>query len=1140
MSLYHVWCLGVKAQEAITGGVMATVLFESFVENFKTAVDAGLFATSTQIMREYKLLRSVIYSGAFKDQKNTGAYEDLLADLKTIKNSVINKQQSQQNNVNINDMPVLEQFEYIGNELNLFKRLMKIVNIDDNKDNKSMLISEIIKLTRSCNQIKSGSNKLSAYKRELRNMLTILGYKTDAKSQDRTKLISKIQFRMAVFKSKAWSNLYGYNIADDFLQICKEIKKIEVPTPEMLDFLKIDIKKLELDKKLEQQTTLLTDKIRNFRHHVGALALDYNYVGEFHSICQEINQLPAPTAEMLDFLNTNIDIIMQKIMKKREEKSADLVRAKIQRFKAHAKDMFSRYDYQKKYDEICHSIDNLENPPHDVYDFKEQGKAIIFVKEQIMVYKNSKSDDFKETYDKIHAEIIKYDLQDIFEKAIKQIYIVHIQNWFSEHVEKNENGDRFQIDEKQAMVVVDEHKNLLVQALAGSGKTGTVIAKIIYLVAICKVSPSEIIAFAFNRDAADEINARLKKVKVNGQNIVTDDIATTFHALAYRRTEHAKILIDERNAFVQDIIKQEISKEEIYELFRKEATQINDEKTYQELRYQKYKTLGNQDVKSRAEKFIADFLFEHGIPYRYEPCVYINNVLNISFPEYKDFLNEKKEVKPDFVLTNQKIVWEHWGISGHEMSNEIEQINKKGVIGSYEAYKANMDWKRKFYRREWLDPQKEANEYASYVKEWTDFIETSYEPGLSREDFEQQIKTLLNSKGIKTEMLSRAELVDKVAEKQINNFTELVVQFIDRVENNYINELDVLLGKIRQCPDGGRERIFLDIALRVYNSYCKKLEEDPVYDMDFNMLMNKATADIIANPDNFADIAKKRFVFIDEFQDFTKLFYGFIQSIRSINKTCRMVCVGDEYQAINRFAGSDIKYFKHFKEFFGTDSKKLMLSTNYRSNNDIVKAGCDFLRMHFDENIDFTSTKAGQNSVCCTDISRKKPSGSKENRYLEQVVQIISDNKTKGSITILHRNRKLSFMTKSSDIHGERSHRKELHEFLALVRNECVKKNIMSEQDFSEKVTIDTIHKSKGLEADVVIFLETDTDVISSIHPNLSLFSIFGDTPEIVMADEKRLFYVAITRAKEQLWLLYDGDENKSDFLNGLPLSKKE
>ena len=125
-----------------------------------------------------------------------------------------------------------------------------------------------------------------------------------------------------------------------------------------------------------------------------------------------------------------------------------------------------------------------------------------------------------------------------------------------------------------------------------------------------------------------------------------------------------------------------------------------------------------------------------------------------------------------------------------------------------------------------------------------------------------------------------------------------------------------------------------------------------------------------------------------------------------------MVCVGDEYQAINRFAGSDIKYFKHFKEFFGTDSKKLMLSTNYRSNNDIVKAGCDFLRMHFDENIDFTSTKAGQNSVCCTDISRKKLSGSadisckklsgsKENRYLEQVVQIISDNETKDSIKIL-------------------------------------------------------------------------------------------------------------------------------------------
>ena len=62
--------------------------------------------------------------------------------------------------------------------------------------------------------------------------------------------------------------------------------------------------------------------------------------------------------------------------------------------------------------------------------------------------------------------------------------------------------------------------------------------------------------------------------------------------------------------------------------------------------------------------------------------------------------------------------------------------------------------------------------------------------------------------------------------------------------------------------------------------------------------------------------------------------------------------------------------------------------------------------------------------------------------------------------------------------------------------------------------------KSKGLEAEIVVLLEMDSEVIKSHHPHSAIFQIFGDTLEVESADQDRLIYVALTRAKRQLYLL--------------------
>ena len=80
----------------------------------------------------------------------------------------------------------------------------------------------------------------------------------------------------------------------------------------------------------------------------------------------------------------------------------------------------------------------------------------------------------------------------------------------------------------------------------------------------------------------------------------------------------------------------------------------------------------------------------------------------------------------------------------------------------------------------------------------------------------------------------------------------------------------------------------------------------------------------------------------------------------------------------------------------------------------------------------------------------------------------------------------------------------------------------MSVKEFNEKVQVMTMHKSKGLEAEVVIILEADEGVIPKTHPDTQLYGVFGETEEVAWADQARLFYVAMTRAKRRLYIIHD------------------
>ena len=92
------------------------------------------------------------------------------------------------------------------------------------------------------------------------------------------------------------------------------------------------------------------------------------------------------------------------------------------------------------------------------------------------------------------------------------------------------------------------------------------------------------------------------------------------------------------------------------------------------------------------------------------------------------------------------------------------------------------------------------------------------------------------------------------------------------------------------------------------------------------------------------DLRQLRFVMIDEFQDFSRMFLELTRAIRSANPDVRFFAVGDDWQAINAFAGSDLKFFKNFEKYFNQETRTLSIRTNYRSASSIVKTGNSVMR----------------------------------------------------------------------------------------------------------------------------------------------------------------------------------------------------
>ena len=699
------------------------------------------------------------------------------------------------------------------------------------------------------------------------------------------------------------------------------------------------------------------------------------------------------------------------------------------------------------------------------------------------------------------------------------------------------------LDDEQIRANARPEDRLLITARAGSGKTRTLCAKAALSIHDEGLYADQVLILAFNKAAALTVKERLE----NGGQVKDYRNARTFHSLAYQLVKpRKKLLFDaggepskrDQSRFAQRMMQRILNpafKEAMVEYFRQELEQIED--LGRDLppneylifrRYLEHVTLEGNRVKSNGEKFIADFLFEHGIEYRYEK----------PWAWKVDFL-DGSVYRPDFSFFHEgcDFVLEHWAID----PEDVRAVVPSHWSTTTAQYRAQIVAKREF----WQDKP-------------VPFLETH--TGMLRHGrlaFENQLKETLQFQGIRCQRLPQDEIERRVfaTDFQISRMADLFLQFIQRAKKMG-SSVDQLAGVIAKAPDPEpRARLFHQLALRAYREYEAMLIEDGA--MDFDDLLAQAAEEVIARgpllsihlgDGKMLPLKELRWVLLDEYQDFSELYFRMLDAILKVNPKIKLVAVGDDWQAINAFAGADLRFFKRFAEYF-PGSSAVGVTTNYRSDSLVVNAGnklmagkgqaaklsrdlagkIQLLHVHdswieFREGAQYQVERESDAIFLPLSNEGKRPSPALEKiaKAVKLCFQKISELPTEN----------VMLLARTGRVYGM-----ELEKFRQLLISALAKKLHLPVEKLQKQISISTAHGSKGQEAHSVFILDATQRQFPKIHPDNLLFRPFGVTPKAVLDEERRLFYVAITRAEHRLYVLTEKGE-ESPYLFALKVGR--
>lgn len=664
-----------------------------------------------------------------------------------------------------------------------------------------------------------------------------------------------------------------------------------------------------------------------------------------------------------------------------------------------------------------------------------------------------------------------------------------VKRWAGENLQPLLKGK--ELDNQQATAIGTVTGDILVRARAGSGKTSTLTSRAAFLQMHCKVPPDSMLLLAFNRNAAEEIEERLKRLL--GENI---PYVMTFHALAYALVNPKEELIyddevygNKLENFISEIITNNYDEGErfqpkIRELMLKYFKTLLYEKLEKQQhlpaselialrRALRQETLAGEMVTSNGEKLIANTLFSNDIEYSCSVGPRGNNMFNVEKSGFQAAI---------FYFDDNG--------RGSYRKNEIKSIKDK------------LSWKK-------LTPI---------------FVSRSDLTSNGAGYFSNMVLEKLKQAGIEGRPLTEDEIWEKIKDRALRRFCETVKSFVQRCRKLNLG-VDKLISIIDEYqPFSEYEPVFLDVGRVVYSIYLKELKRQNKQDFDGLMWdaisrLRRGTALFSRKKESeIGDLKKLRYILVDEFQDFSEPFYAMLKQIRNLNKNVNFFCVGDDWQAINGFAGSDLKYFENFGIYF-ENHRLLDISTNYRSAPEIVCIG-NALMNDKKPHARPSKTDPGRVEIAYLDnlkTTRMEDIQFRQNEFIAGLMRLVSYFLKKGNqVTLLSRTNSVSGFSAIS--------KNQLDVPLKYI-------NTFFKEDERENISISTVHRFKGLESDAVIIIDSDPERYPLIHPSWIFLRIF-DPKDKLCNEERRLFYVALTRAKSNLILLRERGLEGREYLN--------
>ena len=625
-------------------------------------------------------------------------------------------------------------------------------------------------------------------------------------------------------------------------------------------------------------------------------------------------------------------------------------------------------------------------------------------------------------------------------------------------------------DEQRRAVVTDEDATLVIAA-AGSGKTATIVAKAEYLVKQGLATPSQICLLAYNKRASEEMAERLKAVGMEGAT------SSTFHALGYAvhgqakgqkpalsplvekgelprflNRLFAKMLQDElyRSNLVRWIVEKRVTRA-MLDAAPTPHARIQMERSLD------LRSLTGQRMRSQAEVKLADWMTLNGIRWEYE----------VEYPHSHNDPN-RRVYKPDFYLPDAKVWLELWALD-----------LKGNCAPTIDAakYREGMEWKRAHHR-----------------KHNTELVEV-FQDHVWNNGLASHLRLQLERLKIRVAPLSAEAIAALMAENRdsgASRLTQLLGSFLT-LHRGGLWTKEELGSKARD----ERDRAFLALYLPVVDGYEAELKRRN--EIDFDEMLGGAV-----NLLSRVSTHRFKYVLVDEFQDTSRSRMEVIKQLRAVSPGARLCLVGDDWQSINRFAGSDLGLFTQAEKHLGTTAR-VALGTTFRLVPDVTEISSRFVMQNPSQiRKEVRTPKAALREPGIVLHGYDGYDGNEGMEALREVMELLVARKREGNGVLL------------------------LSRYNAPISSSGIVKLAEEYRGRGLTIEVTSMHRSKGLEADhvVVIGLSSRSPSFPSATEDDPVLQLVSAAPDgFANSEERRLMYVALTRSKGRVYLLHSTSE---------------